>query len=143
VTDRIVLIALAFHANDQTWESFPAVRTMAAMTGLSTNTVTAALRRLVESQLIEIVRPGDRHRSTIYRLCRDQVATPTEVDAVEPVSQSDRDTGVAMVSQSCRDQVATELEQNTTNKPTDVNDPREATVIDFASLRSLTRKAAR
>jgi predicted transcriptional regulator len=48
-----VYVALKKHADNETDKSFPSIRTLAEDTGLHTDTVLAALDRLVEERLID------------------------------------------------------------------------------------------
>ena len=66
--DRLVLIALANHANGETGQCWPSQRTIAREAGVATGTVSEALKRLTEIGEVEIVAPGDQRRSTRYRL---------------------------------------------------------------------------
>jgi DNA-binding transcriptional MocR family regulator len=113
--DRLVLLVVANHANDE-WRAWPSVRTIAREARVSTNTVGKAIRRLVALGELELERQGDRRRSSTYRMTRapgtpvlSGVADPRHPsegecrEGVAQVSRLGRDTGVAQVSRLGRD----------------------------------------
>lgn len=65
---RLVLIALANHANSETNECWPSQRTIATEAGISPGAVPAQVRALVDLGEIEMVEPGGPRRSARYRL---------------------------------------------------------------------------
>lgn len=64
---RLVLIALANHANDQQ-EAWPAQRTIAREAGISAGSVPDQVRKLVGLGELEVVEQGGARRSTRYRM---------------------------------------------------------------------------
>ncbi len=67
--DRLVLISLANHC-DERLTAWPSVRTIAREAGVATNTVMAAVRRLVELGELEVVEAGDARKSSVYRITK-------------------------------------------------------------------------
>lgn len=66
--DRLVLIALANHANSETGECRPGYRRIAHEARVSTSTVGRAVRRLAALGEVVIVERGKGHGTTKYRL---------------------------------------------------------------------------
>src|SRR5690349_12704359 len=66
--DKIVLLAIAQHADPQTGECWPSRATLAEMTGLTERHVTNALKRIEEVGEATITRGLGRGNQTIYRL---------------------------------------------------------------------------
>jgi hypothetical protein len=124
--DRLVLISIANHT-DERGISRPSVRKIAGEARISTNTVMAAVKRLVALGELEIAIPGTRTTATRYRMTKRTNPTEGVADLRHPdgdeVSQHDRDTGVAIVSQSCLNQVETEPVPITTSpNPSELGD---------------------
>jgi predicted ArsR family transcriptional regulator len=68
-TARLVLLALAAHANRETNEAWPSVATLARETGLSARAVRDALRELEQANEIErLAAGGGRGRTARYRV---------------------------------------------------------------------------
>lgn len=65
---RLVLIALAYHANRESGACFPSMRTIAAEAGISVGVVPKLTKKLVELGELEVEKAGDSRRSTRYRL---------------------------------------------------------------------------
>jgi hypothetical protein len=61
--DRLVLIAIANHFNNEDREARPSIRRIAQEARCSTNTVMAAIRRLTELGEVDVIDPGG------YRVC--------------------------------------------------------------------------
>lgn len=73
---RLVLIALANHANDS-HECWPAQRTLAREAGMSPGSVPEQIRKLVDLGELEIVEAGGARRSARYRLTFAQEMSET------------------------------------------------------------------
>lgn len=69
---RLVLISLANHHNKGTAQCNPGHRTIAREAGISTGSVSAQIKKLVELGEIEVLDPGTSHRPAFYRLSFDQ-----------------------------------------------------------------------
>lgn len=67
-TDRLVLLALANHANSETGECHPGYRRIAHEANCAPSTVTAAIRRLVELGEVEVSARGTGRATTKYHL---------------------------------------------------------------------------
>jgi Helix-turn-helix domain len=67
-TDRLVLLALANHANSETGECHPGFRRIAHEANCAPSTVTAAIRRLVELGEVEVSARGTGRATTKYHL---------------------------------------------------------------------------
>jgi hypothetical protein len=66
---RLVLIALASHADYKTGDSYASRRTLALEANVSSSTVHLALRELLATGEIEIVVNGSGRKATTYRIC--------------------------------------------------------------------------
>jgi len=69
---RLVLISLANHANRETGECWPSMRTIAREAGIGHSSVTAAVRVLVALGELEIVSEGGPRQANRYRLSYPQ-----------------------------------------------------------------------
>lgn len=79
--ERLVLLAIADHANDETWSCWPSVARLAVKAKVSERTVQRAIRSLVELGEIGIgegTGPRGTHRYTVYPQGR-QIDTPPGV----------------------------------------------------------------
>lgn len=56
-----VWMAIKHHADYDTGRAWPGYRRLSSLTGLSKNTITATVRRLVDAKLLRIVRGGSQH----------------------------------------------------------------------------------
>ena len=106
--DRLTLIAIANHFNNEDRESRPSIRRIAQEAHISTNTVMAAVRRLSELGELEVIDPGSHRVAARYGM--PLVPDPKPVD--KPRNQSlksetqrrdQRLKGVSTVSHSGRD----------------------------------------
>lgn len=77
-TDRLVLLALADHANDECWSGWPSVSRLALKARVSERTVQRCLRRLLDGGHIAVVPEDedDRDRKARYRTTRYRVLQP-------------------------------------------------------------------
>ena len=64
--DRLVLISIANHYNNDERESRPSIRLIAREAHISTNTVMAAIRRLSEIGELEVLDPGTQRSTARY-----------------------------------------------------------------------------
>lgn len=76
--DRLTLIAIANHFNNEERESRPSIRRIAQEARISTNTVMAAIRRLSELGELEVVDPGSHRVAARYGM--PLVPDPKPVD---------------------------------------------------------------
>jgi len=65
-TQKLVLLALADHANDETWKCWPSLGHLHKKTGLNRRTVSRAIKALIDSGLIGRINRG--RESTVYQL---------------------------------------------------------------------------
>ena len=65
-TQKLVLLALADHANDETWKCWPSLGHLHKKTGLNRRTVSRALKLLADAGLIGRINRG--RESTVYQL---------------------------------------------------------------------------
>lgn len=62
-----VWMAIKHHADFETGQAWPGYRRLAELTGLSKNTITAVVRRLIEAKLLRVIRAGSqRGRGQTY-----------------------------------------------------------------------------
>lgn len=73
--DRLVMLVMAWHADEDHDIAWPTLRTIAAEAHIAINTVRRALQRLTDQGLLELVDKGSRQRSARYRLCIHLVDT--------------------------------------------------------------------
>lgn len=66
--DRLVLISIANHYNNDEAVARPSIRRIAAEARISTNTVMAAVRRLSEIGELDVVDPGTQRSAARYAL---------------------------------------------------------------------------
>ncbi len=106
--DRLVLIAIANHYNNDELLARPSIRLIAREARISTNTVMAAVRRLSEIGELEVVDPGTQRSAARYGM--PLVPTPKPVDKPpnqrlksETQRRDQRLKGVSEVSHSDRD----------------------------------------
>ncbi len=76
--DRLVLISIANHYNNDEALARPSIRRIAMEAHVSTNTVMAAVRRLTEIGELEVVDPGTKRSAAQYAM--PLVPTPKPVD---------------------------------------------------------------
>lgn len=65
-SQKLVLLALADHANDETWKCWPSLGHLHKKTGLNRRTVSRCIQSLVEQKLIGRINRG--RESTVYQL---------------------------------------------------------------------------
>lgn len=83
---RLVLISLANHADKETGECFPSMRSISREAGISLGSIPAKIRDLVEIGEVVIVDPGDARRSARYQLTfATQPALGTPVETADSV----------------------------------------------------------
>lgn len=145
--DRLVLISLANHANEK-WEAWPSVRTISREARISTNTVMAAVRRLVELGELEVLDPGTNRTSARYRILRDSVSDQRRG------SETQRLSSVSAASHPGRDAASQQLRDRTINtepEPTpqppasggrDLSTVIDAAVRELCARRKTTRLRA-
>ena len=102
---RLVLIAIASHADHKTGESYASRRTLALEANVSSSTVHLALGELLAAGEIEILVNGSGRKATTYRICSDSIGESLQ-DAAEPVDNPVA-TRSAARSDSIRPPVAT------------------------------------
>lgn len=106
--DRLVLIAIANHFNNEDREARPSIRRIAQEAHCATNTVMAAVKRLTELGELDVIDPGG------YRVCARYsmplIPEPKAVDKVageclisETQRRDQRLKSVSTVSQPVRD----------------------------------------
>lgn len=107
-TTRLVLAALAYHADKDGRNAHPSLVRLQYETGLSRNTLLRSLRKLTTAGLIAEDGYGparhDGHAPRRYRLCMDKIRDAAELDALRAVERDrltrSRKTGEA--PQKCR-----------------------------------------
>lgn len=106
--DRLVLISIANHFNNDERESRPSIRLIAREAHISTNTVMHAIRRLSELGELEVVDPGSYRVAARYGM--PLLPTPKPVDKLpkerrvsETQRRDQRLTSVATASRLERD----------------------------------------
>lgn len=83
-TDRLVLLAIANHADIDAASAWPSVTRIAAEARVDRATVFRALRRLEELGELEVTRGGGRGVTNLYRIKRSQPATVSPPETVAP-----------------------------------------------------------
>jgi len=88
-TQKLVLLALADHANDEGYSIYPSMQKTANRTALSARTVRKTIRELEQAGIINITRQGGGRITNEYRLIanaipRNDVPSSSELDSVLP-----------------------------------------------------------
>jgi hypothetical protein len=65
-SQKLILLALADHANDETWKAWPSLGHLSKKTGLNRRTVSRCIEQLLEKKLIGRINRGQE--STVYQL---------------------------------------------------------------------------
>ncbi|WP_327031825.1 helix-turn-helix domain-containing protein [Micromonospora ureilytica] len=86
-TERLVLVALAAHANVETGDSFPSVATLADLVGCSTRTIQRALAKLVALGRV-VIRQVATIATRVYRLVRQTVTPGGDIQGPRGDNQS-------------------------------------------------------
>lgn len=87
-SDRLVLMAIADHADECGARAFPSIHTLALMAGVSSREVVRALKRLERAGLLVILRRAGRRQANVYRLA---MVTPGHDETTEIVTGGHRD----------------------------------------------------
>jgi len=69
ISERLVLLNLAYHADNETGECFPGIELLHSRTGLSQRQVLRLLARLEKSGHIELVRRGGQEKTRFIVTC--------------------------------------------------------------------------
>ncbi len=75
-TKRLILLALADHANDE-GECYPSIERLCLRTGLGERTVQNNIRQLTEAGFLEIETGGGRKNCNLYRIKTPHIFTKT------------------------------------------------------------------
>ncbi len=94
-TQKLVMLVLADHADENGEGIYPSVHRVAALAGMSRRTVQRMLSDLVEGQWIRVAAPSSRHRPTEYAINVEVVEEHAiRGDSLTPQGRQPRQVGV-------------------------------------------------
>ena len=144
-SDKLVLLALADHANDA-GECYPGIGRLAAMTGLSARTV---IRRLGNLERCGLLTSEHRYRgdgtsggrsSNRYQLTLSKAAPDSGIsDAVSHNRLSDIDDRLSDIGDRLSDTVSPESSEEPLGEPSDLSASRDAVRSELNASSSATR----